>query len=234
MAKSPVILQTRWVFKFLPSPGLGYNARMPKRTNAQWLADLRAAGLQRETALADLREICLAGLPYALAGWLSPDDPQYPALAQDVAQETLMRVLDHLGQFEGRSQFTTWVQKIAVRVALTELRRRRWKDVSLEGEIGPTSSVLADSAPQPETVAEQSDMLARVQQMMSEELTQKQRQAMAAMLTTQMPLEEIARRLGMRRNALYKLLHDARLRLKRRLAREGLTMEEVMAIFERG
>ena len=35
--------------------------------------------------------------------------------------------------FEGRSQFTTWAYKIAVRVALNELRRRRWRDVSLDG-----------------------------------------------------------------------------------------------------
>jgi RNA polymerase sigma-70 factor (ECF subfamily) len=48
-----------------------------------------------------------------------------------------------------------------------------------------------------------------------------------------MPLEEAARRLGTDRNALYKLLHDARLRLKRRLAREGLSPAELLAVFER-
>ncbi|NIR25616.1 MAG: RNA polymerase sigma factor, partial [Gammaproteobacteria bacterium] len=44
----------------------------------------------------------------------------------------LLRALDHLHTFEGRSKFTTWVHKIAVRVALTELRRKRWEDVSLD------------------------------------------------------------------------------------------------------
>jgi RNA polymerase sigma-70 factor (ECF subfamily) len=42
----------------------------------------------------------------------------------------------------------------------------------------------------------------------------------------------VARRMDMKRNALYKLLHDARLRLKRRLASEGLTAQEVLAVFE--
>ncbi|NOH03849.1 MAG: hypothetical protein HND47_18735 [Chloroflexi bacterium] len=32
--------------------------------------------------------------------------------------------------FEGRSLFTTWVHKIAIRIALTELRRKRWRDAS--------------------------------------------------------------------------------------------------------
>ncbi|MCK7505732.1 MAG: hypothetical protein MZV70_17715 [Desulfobacterales bacterium] len=36
---------------------------------------------------------------------------------EEVTQETLLRVLDQLGTFEGRSQFTTWVHKIAVRIA---------------------------------------------------------------------------------------------------------------------
>ncbi len=210
---------------------------MTKRTNEQWLSDLRAGGSQRETALVDLRADILYGLPYALAGWLSPDDPHFLALAEEVAQETLMRALDHLDSFEGRSQFTTWVHKIAVRVALTELRRRHWKDVSLdsllereEGERSPRA--MADRTPEPEIAAEQADLLAHLQRMMTEELTAKQLRAMMAVGVQGMPLEEAARRMGMKRNALYKLLHDARLRLKRRLAREGLSAAELLTVFE--
>ncbi|MBI3361237.1 MAG: sigma-70 family RNA polymerase sigma factor [Chloroflexi bacterium] len=210
-----------------------------RRTNADWLADLGSPGPAREDALTDLRAILLAGLPYALTNWLSPDDAQFSALAEEVVQETLLRVLANLDQFEGRSQFTTWAHKIAVRVALTELRRRHWRDVSLENlmetrddEAEP--ALMADRAPGPEAAAEQADMLARLQRIMMEELTEKQRQALIAARVKGMPLEEVARRMGMERNALYKLLHDARLRLKRRLAREGLTPEEVLAAFEQG
>ena len=212
---------------------------MTKRTNAQWLLDLRAGGLAQEAALADLRAILVAGLPYALAGWLSPEDPHFSALAEEVVQETLMRALDHLGLFEGRSQFTTWVNKIGVRVALTELRRRRWRDVSLEHLLDSAenewdSGLMADTASGPETVIERADLLAHVQQMMMEELTDKQLRAMTAVGLKGMPLAEAARQLGTDRNALYKLLHDARLRLKRRLAREGLSPAEMLITFERG
>lgn len=212
---------------------------MVKRTNDHWLSDLRAGGARREAALVDLRADILNGLPYALRDWLSPDAPQFTALAEEVTQETLMRVLDHLDSFEGRSQFTTWAHKIAVRVALTELRRRRWKDVSLESladqaEGEDMARPMADTAPGPEAVMEQADVLARVQQMMQEELTDKQLRAMMAVAIRGMPLEEAARRLGTERNTLYKLLHDARLRMKRRLAREGLTPAELLAVFERG
>jgi len=212
---------------------------MPKRTNEQWLSDLRAGGSRRESALTDLRAEVMHGLPYTLRDWLAPDDPHFAALAEEVTQETLMRVLDHLASFEGRSQFTTWVHKIAVRVALTELRRRHWKDVSLdnlldsdEGERAP--SAIADRAAEPEIAAEQSDLLAHLQAMMQEELTPKQLQAMMAVGMKGMPLAEAARRMGMERNALYKLLHDARVRLKRRLAREGLSPTDMLVVFERG
>ncbi len=209
------------------------------RTNTDWLVDLRAPGPAREAALTELRAIVLAGLPYALAGWLDPADPQFDALAEDVTQETLMRVLDRLDTFEGRSQFTTWVHKIAVRLALTELRRRHWKDVSLDAllasdEGGAESpSLAADVSPGPETAIERADMLARMQRVIRDELTDKQRQAMIAVGVKGLPLEEVARRMNMERNTLYKLMHDARLRLKRRLLREGLTPADVLAVFER-
>lgn len=210
---------------------------MTKRMNEQWLSDLRAAESRRETALIDLRAEILYGLPYALRDWLAPDDPHFAALAEEVTQETLMRVLEHLDSFEGRSQFTTWVHKIAVRVALTELRRRRWKDVSLDGLLEntdgePASPATADRVPSPEIATEQADLLAQLQRLMMEELTARQLRAMMAVGLGEMPLEEVARRMGMERNALYKLLHDARRRLKRRLAREGLTLTELLGVFD--
>jgi len=98
---------------------------MATRTNEAWLSDLRAEGEIRNAAIEDLRVIIQKGLPYALSRWLSPDQPQFNSLVEEVTQETLLRVLDQLDTFEGRSQFTTWVHKIAVRIALTELRRKR-------------------------------------------------------------------------------------------------------------
>lgn len=207
------------------------------RTNTDWLGALRATGSTRDTALIDLRAIILSGLPYALAGWLNPSDPHFDALAEDVVQETLLRVLDRLDTFEGRSQFTTWVQKIAVRIALTELRRRRWRDVSLEsmarGEDEPTA-VQPDTTrtPDPALAVERADLIARIGRILREELTDKQRQAMMAVMNGT-PMEEVARHMNTNRNALYKLMHDARLHLKNRLRDEGLTPADVLAAFER-
>jgi RNA polymerase sigma-70 factor (ECF subfamily) len=211
---------------------------MSERSNEEWLADLRSAGHRRDTALAELREIIQRGLPFALSRWVSRDDPLFVPLVEEVTQDTLLRVLDQLDTFQGRSLFTTWVQKIAVRIALTELRRKRWKDTSLDElvELGNAPTVprlMADQSPGPDTLSEQSDLIARVRRILDQELTPKQRQALVMLGIQGVPIEEAARRMKTNRNALYKLLHDARLRLKRRLNNEGLSAQEVLATFER-
>ena len=210
---------------------------MTTRTNEDWLADLRANSETRGKALEDLRAIIQRGLPYALSRWLSPDQPQFSALVEEVTQETLLRVLDQLDTFEGRSQFTTWVHKIAVRIALTELRRKRWRDSSLDElteneDIPPPQGLLADSQAGPDVSAERADMLARVRRVIEEELTDRQREALILLGVQDMPMEEAASKLRTNRNALYKLLHDARLRLRTRLAAEDISTHEVLSLFE--
>lgn len=212
---------------------------MGDRTNEQWVADLASSGIDQELAIEDLRAIIRSGLPYSLSKWLTPTDPNFDALADEVTQDTILRVLDHLQSFEGRSKFTTWVHKIAVRIALTELRRKRWKDVSLDdlldGDTAPSAAgLIADTVEDPALAVEQMDMMARIQRVIEEELTEKQRRALTAVAIHGMPMDEVAQRMDMKRNALYKLMHDARLRLKLRLEDEGLSPAEVLAVFGGG
>jgi len=208
-----------------------------KRDNQTWLADLRSDGIQRENALSDLREILLRVLPNALSRYLSPKDGHFDAFLEDVAQETLLRVIDKLGTFEGRSQFTSWVYKIAIRIALSELRLRKWKEVSLDGlEDGAEpdqmpSEKFASSDPNPEEVMEQKDALEMVKRIIQEELTPRQRRIMMAINVQGVPMDVVAERMGTNRNALYKMMHDARLKLKHRLEREGLPPEELLKVF---
>ena len=76
-------------------------------------------------------------------------------------------------------------------------------------------------------------MLAFVQQMIREELTDRQRKALTAIMIQGMPLEEVARRMNTNRNALYKLIHDARKRLQKKMIDKGISPQEVLATFDR-
>lgn len=206
------------------------------RDNDAWLKDLRARGAQRDKALEDLRALLLRALPQGVSQWLSPGKPEFESFIEDTAQEALLRVLKGLDTFEGRSQFTTWVYKIAARVALNELRRRRWRDVSLDeleddNEEDHAPRRFASTDPPPESLVERADILRHIQQVLVEELTPRQRAAMDAIHMQGVPMEEVARRMKTNRNALYKLLHDARLRLKHRLERDGLPPKELLEMF---
>jgi len=200
-----------------------------ERTNQKWLDALR--GLGRDEALADLRAFLIRGLRYALAGQSGVDE----ATLEDFVQEALLKILAGLNSFRGESRFTTWAQKIAVRVALTELRRHRWRDVSLDQITGfpDTDSIpyrTADASAGPEQQALQQMLLETLRRLISEELTDRQRQAMIAVLRG-MPLEEVARRMGTNRNALYKLLHDARQRLQKAMMADGISSQDVLNAF---
>ena len=199
-----------------------------ERTNEQWLAALR--GPRRDEAIAELRHVLLRGLRAALHGRTSSIDPSL----EDFAQEALIRILDNLDSFRGESRFTIWAQKIAVRVAFAEMRRLRWRDVSLDDVIQThQTSEPADAFEDPEREATCAMMMAAFHGFIDEELTERQRVALLAAMNG-MPLEEIARRMDTNRNALYKVLHDARKRLKKRMTAEMFAPRDVLAAFAGG
>ncbi|MBN1285931.1 MAG: sigma-70 family RNA polymerase sigma factor [Anaerolineae bacterium] len=207
---------------------------MSERTNEQWLAALGSPGADYDAALADLRAQLVKGLGYALSapGNIRPED------LEDFAQDALLKILDGLHTFRGESKFMTWAQKIAVRVAFSELRRRRWRDTSLDamtegvggGEFIPPE--LIDPDADSEQQAMQRLLLQRVRYVIDHELTDRQRRALVAAVLHGVPPDELARRMDTNRNAVYKLIHDARKRLKKQLLATGLSAQEVLAVFE--
>ena len=155
------------------------------------------------------------------------------AFVEDVVQQALVHILDHLEQFQGRSRFTTWAMAITVRLAMSALRRKRWQDVSLESMTAPIEGVPAwdrDDTTSPAQHAEQHAMVETLNRLIDEALTDKQWMALTAELGG-MPFEEIARRMDSNVNAVYKLLHDARQRLKHGLETAGYTAEDVRSAF---
>ena len=199
------------------------------RDNETWLAHLDGTGPDQQAALSDLRDALLGGLRRALSHRSGAGD----AFVEDVVQDALVRILERLPQFEGRSRFLTWAMSIAIRVAMSELRRQRWKDVSLDevvadADLPPVRAI--DDGPGPDALWEREAILAAMHEVIRNGLTEKQRAALLAELRG-MPLDEIARHLGSNRNAVYKLTHDARKRLKRGLEAAGFTAEDIGTAF---
>ncbi|MBX3002858.1 MAG: sigma-70 family RNA polymerase sigma factor [Anaerolineales bacterium] len=205
------------------------------RSNQDWLQDLRASSPE---AIEALRSVLLRGLRAALAGRVSGD---LEAISEDFVQDALLKVLASLDSFRGESRFLTWAQKIAIHVALSDLRRKRWRDVSLQAYTETpegaeyTPRLLSDPAASPERQAARQELLRNVERLIFEELTERQRTAMLAILQDGVPLQVVAERMDTNPNALYKLLHDARQRMKQRLEEQaGFSAQEALALFEGG
>ena len=197
-------------------------------SNDQWLVALR--GSTRDEALAELRLVLMRGLRTALGGQAN----RVESSVEDFVQEALIKILDNLDSFRGECRFTIWAQKICVRTAFAEMRRSRWRDVSLdEVKLQPEASTAADPQLDPERAATQTMIMEKFRRFIDEELTARQHTALLAALGG-MPLEAVADRMNTNRNALYKLLHDARKRLRRRMAAEMLSPQDVLGAFGEG
>ena len=180
--------------------------------NARWTDGLRSSGASQSETLEDLRRFLIRGLARSFS-------EMGESFAEDIVQEALLKILSNLESFQNRSRFTTWAMSVAVRLAISQKRRRHWRDVSLE-ELSAGESEAPQALVQPDALPgdtiDRDETLARLDRLIETELTDKQRLALRAELAG-MPIEEIASRLNTNANALYKTLHDARKRLKKLL-----------------
>ena len=73
-------------------------------------------------------------------------------------------------------------------------------------------------------------MIQKLQELIESQLTDKQKLAVRGLLEG-MPVEEVARRTGSNRNAIYKLVHDARSKLRAGFEQAGIVADDIKAIF---
>jgi RNA polymerase sigma-70 factor (ECF subfamily) len=204
------------------------------------LSALRSSGADQAAAITELRVFVLRAALYALRrhrgnlGDMAPGEVNQ--LAEDCAQEALLAILQHLDQFRGESRFTTWAYSFAVNNALVAARRERWKRVPLDPLLDdpdlrawPTWTEPAGA--DPHRLALQSETLAAIRDAIEHVLTDRQRQVLNAIVFEGVPLDEVARHWSSNRNAVYKLLHDARRKLKAHLEQRGFGVKETLGLF---
>ncbi len=185
---------------------------------------IKSEGLARDQAISQLRMILLRGLSKSLNNRYGK-----PFNAEDIVQEALIKVLHSLDQYEGRSKFTTWAMTVATRIGISALRRKYHQDVSMEpfsSADGNTMDVAVMDEPTLSNAESRAKIFSVLQRLIDTELTDKQRLATRAFLSN-FATDEIAEQLQMNRNAVYKLIHDARQKLKEGFARAGLTSEVI-------
>ncbi|MCC6849269.1 MAG: sigma-70 family RNA polymerase sigma factor [Deltaproteobacteria bacterium] len=200
----------------------------PRRLDADsraWLDSLRPGGGERDAAIARLHAVLLKAARfevrrrYAAFPHLRGDD--WGDLAVQAADDALIAVLGKLGEFRGESRFTTWAYKFALFEAAVRVRRRAWqgREVPLEPERWP---LIADGETTPAEGAESRELAVALRAAIGGALSPHQRDVLTAVVVNGVPIDVLAERRGTTRGALYKMLHDARRKLRFALAAAGI------------
>ena len=190
-----------------------------------WLEALSGAGQQREDAIERLHALLLRAARFEVArrqralgngraGGL--DD-----LATQAADDALMAIMSKLHTFRGDSRFTTWAYKFALLEAAVKVRRRAWqgREVPLEED---GWAQLPDRRASPGEDVQTAELIGAVRHAIAAALTPHQRAVLVAITLNDVPIDVLAEQLRTTRGALYKTLHDARKKLRARLADDGL------------
>ena len=201
----------------------------PDAESQRWLDALSGEGPERATALTDLHALLLraaryevsrrrATLPHLRGG-------DFDDLAQQSADDALVAVVGKLGDYRGESRFTTWAYKFALYEAAAKLRRRAWQARELPIEPAHWPAAASEQG-RPQRDIEQAELLAALRSAIEEVLSEHQREVLVALALNEVPVDVLAERLHSTRGALYKTLHDARQKLRRRLAEQGLQVSD--------
>jgi RNA polymerase sigma-70 factor (ECF subfamily) len=194
----------------------------------RWLERLSAEGRVRDEAIAELRELLLRAARFevrrrcaTLSQFRGGDQED---LAQQSAGDAMVAILGKLDDFRGESKFTTWAYKFALYEAAARIRKLAWqgRELPLEPEDWPR---VPDPGPAPQGEVEMSDLLAAIREEIETSLTPRQRDVLIALALNEVPIDVLAERLETTRGALYKVLHDARHRLRAALAERGMILE---------
>jgi RNA polymerase sigma-70 factor, ECF subfamily len=195
----------------------------------EWLRALRADGATRDEAIARLHALLLRAARFdvarrrpALGGG---PQAELNDLATQAADDALVTILRKLHTYRGDSRFTTWAYKFALLEAAAKVRRRAWHGREIPLEADAWARFVDDRPASPEVQAETFELIDAVRDAIAEVLTPHQRDVLVALTLNDVPIDVLAERRSTTRGALYKTLHDARHKLRARLAKDGLAIE---------
>jgi RNA polymerase sigma-70 factor (ECF subfamily) len=195
--------------------------------SATWLRALSDAGAERDDAVRRLHALLLRAARFEVARRRTAGTGSGPGelddLAVQAAADALLAVLGKLHRFRGDSRFTTWAYKFALLEAAAKMRGRPWhgREVALDDD--GWEQLFDDRHAGPEAQAEAGELIGAVRDAIAEVLTPHQRAVLVAITLNDVPIDVLAERQHTTRGALYKTLHDARRKLRARLAEDGLS-----------
>ena len=209
-------------------------AALPEQLDVEsrgWVDGLRAEGVERARALERLHELLLRAA-YAEAHrrrHLYPEigGAELDDLCSQAAGDAVLAVTSKLDGYRGASRFTTWAYAFAIFEVSVKLRRHAWHRGRIPtADDDATWYRFAEGTHTAQSRVESAELLRALRRAVAEELTPRQREVFVAVALNEVQIDVVAGQLHSSRGAVYKVLHDARAKLRRRLEREGHLEEE--------
>jgi RNA polymerase sigma-70 factor (ECF subfamily) len=192
--------------------------------SAEWLEALAGTGPRREEALARLHEMLVRvarGEVARRAPRLQLAGPELDDLAHQAAADALVAITSKLCQFRGESRFTTWAYKFVIFEVSAKIGRHFWRHPGIRLDADDWERLPDRFGFGPAQEAEWRDLLAALRRAVDEELTARQRKVFVAIVLNNVPLDALVIEMASNRNAIYKILFDARRKLRAALAANG-------------
>jgi RNA polymerase sigma-70 factor, ECF subfamily len=192
--------------------------------SSAWLSRLAAGGGERQAAERELHAR-LVRIALAEVRRRSASTPvtgqELDDLAHQAAADAMLAMLAKLGDFRGESRFITWAYRFVILEVSSKLGRHYWRHPPVALDAGQWERLPDRFGIDPVRHAELAGMLAEVRRVVEDELTEHQRRVFMAIVVDGIPLDALAAQLGLRRNAIYKVIFDARRKIRRALAANG-------------
>ena len=196
--------------------------------SAAWVRRLGAGGGERQAAerelYARLVRIALAEVRRRSAS-TPVTGPELDDVAHQAAGAAMLVILAKLGDFRGESRFITWAYRFVILEVSSKLGRHYWRNPPVAPDAGQWERLPDRLGIDPARHAEPAGILAEVRRVVDDELTVHQRRVFVTVVVDGIPLDALAAELSLRRNAIYKVIFDARRKIRRALVANGCLEE---------
>src|SRR5215469_11158267 len=143
--------------------------------------------------------------------------PELDDLAHQAAADAMLAILAKLAEFRGESRFTTWAYRFVILEVSSKLGRHFWRNPPVALDAAQWERLPDRLGLDPHQHAEAAGILAEVRRVVDTELTAHQRRIFIAIVVDGIPLNALAEKLNLQRNAIYKAIFDARRKIRRAL-----------------
>ena len=208
-----------------PEPTVsGEVERVVDDESARWLAALGVGAPAREQALGDLHALLLRiarAEVHRRSGPLRLAGTELDDIAHQAAADALMAITGKLADFRGESRFTTWAYKFVMFEVSSKVARHFWRHETVALATEDWERLPDRFGLDPAQELQWRDLVNALHHAVDTELTERQRQVFVAIVLDGVPLDALVEQLGSNRNAIYKMMFDARRKLRAQLVANG-------------